>query len=648
MAGIGFVLRRVVAEETYSSVFKGYLAAAVISSGPWFIAVFTMALLGVVSSGFLPAEERNLFFSAVSYSFAFSLIMTGLVMMPATRMIADMLYSDRLRQVRPMLLALLVVVLPVQMASLSIVFFLSGVGVTYSLTVGTIYVAVSGIWLTMIFLSAAKSYGPIVWAFVFGYAVSLGGSYIFGTLWGPAGAAAGFALGQSLTFVFLWLRVIEEFGLPTSINFGFYRYVLKFPSLVAIGVLYNVGVWIDNIMLWFTGDGLRVIGLIHLHPLYDTATFLAFLTAMPAMALFLTQIETRFYIHYRDFYRKLSNKATRQELMEEKREMGKALVASFLSLLRLQTVIVALGLVFAPAVLDVLGLPEAYLFSLRLGIISVGLHVFLSITILMLLYFNMRGSPVIALAVFVVINIVATAWTIDMGFQWYGFGFLAAEAVATALAISMLANRFSNLEYLTFARQPITEPERAESAPPLSELKEPAPEKVPEPATDRVTPVTKLEPLEAQVSAPQPVSQGETREATLTVPATLEDLPRVRDWLRDVLTEWEVSHEAGADLALALTEVCTNRIEHEYHGRPGGEFRFHLAKQGVAVRIAIVDQAPSFKPGEIKPPEPEQLAGGGYGLFLVDSLMDEVSFESEGDASRVVLTKFDPPSEEES
>ncbi|MCH8205925.1 MAG: exopolysaccharide Pel transporter PelG [Chloroflexi bacterium] len=646
MAGIGFVLRRVVAEETYSSVFKGYLAAAVISSGPWFIAVFTMALLGVVSSGFLPAEERNLFFSAVSYSFAFSLIMTGLVMMPATRMVADLLYSDGLRRVTPMLLGLLVAVLPIQMASLSAVFMLSGVGVAYALTVGTIYVAVSGIWLTMIFLSAAKSYGPIVWSFALGYALSFGANYVFGSLWGPLGAVAGFALGQSLTFVLLWLRVIEEFGLPTTVNFGFYRYVLKFPSLVAIGLLYNIGVWIDNIMLWFTGDGLQVVGLIHVHPLYDTATFLAFLTAMPAMALFLIQVETRFYIHYRDFYRKLNNKATRRELMDEKREMGKALVGSYLSLLRLQTVIVALGLVFAPAALDVLGLPEAYLFSLRLGIISVGLHVFLSITILMLLYFNMRSSPVIVLAVFVAINVVGTAWTIHMGFQWYGFGFLAAEAVATALAILALANRFSNLEYLTFARQPITAPERAAFAPPIPMAQDPAPEKEePQKSTPRAA---MPQPTEAKVTMPQPLPEGEAREAMLTAPTTLEELPKVREWLRTVLGEWEVSREAGADLALAVTEVCTNRIEHEYRARAIGEFQFELTKRGVVIRVAIVDEAPPFQPGEIRPPAPEALAGGGYGLFLVDSLMDDVSFEGVGNVSRVVLTKFDTLTEEES
>ena len=219
------------------------------------------------------------------------------------------------------------------------------------------------------------------------------------------------------------------------------------------------------------------------------------------------------------------------------------------------------------------------------------------------------------------------------------------QAVATALAILALANRFNNLEYLTFARQPITEPERAAFDPPISMAQGPEPEEEP---VDSTPPSPVPEPADAKVAMPPPDPEGEVKEAIFTALATLEELPRIREWLRTVLGEGEVSREASADLALAVTEVCTNRIEHEHRTRSLGEFRFELTKQGFVIRVAIVDQAPPFQPGEIRPPAPEALAGGGYGLFLVDSTMDDVSFEAEGDISRVVLTKFDSPGEEES
>ena len=77
----------------------------------------------------------------------------------------------------------------------------------------------------------------------------------------------------------------------------------------------------------------------------------------------------------------------------------------------------------------------------------------------------MRGSAIFALSVFLLTNILVTQWTIILGYQWYGFGFLAAEALATVLAIGTLVNRFRNLEYLIFLRQPITEMERALAKP---------------------------------------------------------------------------------------------------------------------------------------------------------------------------------------
>ena len=469
MAGIGFVLRRVVAEDTYTSLFRGYAAAAVITSGPWFMAVFTMALLGVVSTGFLPDEERTLFFAAVGYSFAFSLITTGPLQLAATRMVADLLYLGRAEGITPALVSLLVPVLPVQGASMALLFALSGVGVVYAMGVGAVYAAVSGIWLCMVFLTASRRYGAIVLSFAVGYAASLGGSYRLGYYRGPEGAVVGFALGQGLLLVLLVLHVVEDFGLPRSLGLTVYRYVARFPSLAAVGLLYNLGIWADNIVFWVSPEGMEVQGLVRSFPIYDTAKFVAFMTAAPAVALFMVQVETRFFVHYRAFYDRLVSKATRREVTAEKQAMGRAAASSFLALLRLQGVVVALGLAFAPLVVDALGLPRVDLFPLRLALVGVGLHVLMSTAVLLLLYFNMRGSAVVTLATLVVANVLFTLLTLRLGYQWYGYGFLAAEAVAMVVGITLLVDRYHRLEYLTFSRQPITEAERRRALLPVQE-----------------------------------------------------------------------------------------------------------------------------------------------------------------------------------
>src|SRR5437879_1321852 len=60
MAGIGFELKRAVHEASYIGTLRGYFYAGVISSGPWLMSVFSLALIGVISVGFLPAQARAL------------------------------------------------------------------------------------------------------------------------------------------------------------------------------------------------------------------------------------------------------------------------------------------------------------------------------------------------------------------------------------------------------------------------------------------------------------------------------------------------------------------------------------------------------------------------------------------------------------
>ena len=70
MAGIGFVLRRVVTESSSVDVAKGYIAAVIVASGPWLLSVATMAALGVISALTLQADDQHVLFGAILYAYA--------------------------------------------------------------------------------------------------------------------------------------------------------------------------------------------------------------------------------------------------------------------------------------------------------------------------------------------------------------------------------------------------------------------------------------------------------------------------------------------------------------------------------------------------------------------------------------------------
>ena len=88
--------------------------------------------------------------------------------------------------------------------------------------------------------------------------------------------------------------------------------------------------------------------------------------------------------------------------------------------------------------------------------VALGVQVFLLVTILVLLYLDLRGSVLVVSSVFFVTNLGFTLITLQAGYAFYGYGFLLASLVSLVLALIILDNRMRNLEYLTFVRQPLS------------------------------------------------------------------------------------------------------------------------------------------------------------------------------------------------
>jgi anti-sigma regulatory factor (Ser/Thr protein kinase) len=133
-----------------------------------------------------------------------------------------------------------------------------------------------------------------------------------------------------------------------------------------------------------------------------------------------------------------------------------------------------------------------------------------------------------------------------------------------------------------------------------------------------------------------------TTACHLTIPGRQTSISHLRQWLREVLTDWEVSQESSWDLVLAIIEICTNIIRHGYKNGDGGEISVYLAKSGHTISATICDTAPIFIPRHIMRPPPEVLSEGGYGLFLINALMDDIIFEHTNEGvNRTILIKHD-------
>ncbi len=277
MAGIGFRLKRLIAEESYGGWLRAHLYGAVLSSGPWLLSIFTLASLSLLSRGIVDDPARDLFRTIVAWTYSFSLVTTGALQMVVTRQLADALYLGRL--------GVVVTAFRWTMGWTALAHL--GLGaIFYGLAPGLppgarlfgvmLLVVVSSTWMAMIFVGAAQDYASVVAAFFMGNAVSAAAALGGGYLWGVEGYLAGFLLGQTAIVFVLAARIEREFparGDAERLRFG--RALRKYRALAVAGTCYNAAIVADRVVFWCSAEGRRVSSWFWASP-YDTAVFLSF------------------------------------------------------------------------------------------------------------------------------------------------------------------------------------------------------------------------------------------------------------------------------------------------------------------------------------------------------------------------------------
>lgn len=83
------------------------------------------------------------------------------------------------------------------------------------------------------------------------------------------------------------------------------------------------------------------------------------------------------------------------------------------------------------------------------------------------------------------------------------------------------------------------------------------------------------------------------------------------------------------NIELAVQEVCTNIVRHAYVNQPTGRIDVTLTIERHPLRLTIDlrDEGKSFNITKVPAPNLEEGQVHGYGLFLIQQLMDEVTYE---------------------
>ena len=91
------------------------------------------------------------------------------------------------------------------------------------------------------------------------------------------------------------------------------------------------------------------------------------------------------------------------------------------------------------------------------------------------------------------------------------------------------------------------------------------------------------------------------------------------------------------DLKVAISEACTNAIKHSLEDR--FTIIYTMIEKGLT--IEIIDNGKGYNTKEESEPDLDNLKESGMGLFIIESLMDEVNVEStEGKGTSIKMTKY--------
>jgi anti-sigma regulatory factor (Ser/Thr protein kinase) len=127
---------------------------------------------------------------------------------------------------------------------------------------------------------------------------------------------------------------------------------------------------------------------------------------------------------------------------------------------------------------------------------------------------------------------------------------------------------------------------------------------------------------------------------TLTIPSRVECIDDARRWVTGHVRTAGFGDDPIGEIELALTEALANVIEHGYGGSDDKKIELTVTEDDHALRIRVRDWGEAFDPAGYSPRDLDDPGEGGYGVFLIEQLMDDVTREAQpGGGTLLTLVK---------
>jgi serine/threonine-protein kinase RsbW len=137
---------------------------------------------------------------------------------------------------------------------------------------------------------------------------------------------------------------------------------------------------------------------------------------------------------------------------------------------------------------------------------------------------------------------------------------------------------------------------------------------------------------------------AETTPWTLTIASDLRLLPMARAFVEGVCRTAGFDDRTTHAVVLAADEATNNVMRHAHRDRPDAPLRIQCYIRSDALEILIYDEGEPFDLAKVPHLDPAELRVGGRGVFLMRTIMDELSVQHSGERGNVLrMLKRRPP-----
>jgi polysaccharide biosynthesis protein PelG len=448
MAGVGFELRKLFKNNGYFSNVKGYFISTIVTTGNSLLCIIMIIsakyLLGYFGESF---NNIDIFIAVIVYAFAFSLIITGGFTFFASRYVSDCIYEKKVKEIIPSFLGIITLTLIIIFICGNLFFLKSNLNSLVKITSYIIFAELSVIWIETVYISVLKDYIAIVKVFFIGVAAIFAG--MFGIielfLLSPMMSILfSMDLGFMLIMVLLFIKLFCTFeftNLSISECFKFLKSMDIYPELFFIGLFYFIGMYSHNFVFWFSGKGTVVENTFYIAPFYDIPVFY--------------KVDTSFHDKYTEYYAMAQGEGSFKDIKEARKDMISTISIELKYLVQIQVFITWVAIVIGKKILFNSGL--SMLSRNIFSIVALGscAYIIMYILIIFLLYFDDRPSVMLVTFIFLLSNIIFTQISLIFTESFYGYGFFFSTLISMVIAFFRLQKFLENIDYHTFAEQPI-------------------------------------------------------------------------------------------------------------------------------------------------------------------------------------------------